>query len=200
MNYKIKIRRNILWLALPLAIAACQEASHQETEIASIHPELTEKLNRDSLTVPYTDTTNRKLYDRYRITTEQYMHSGNYGVGTMYRGNLAPLDNNSHAGAATYRNKLEEGMKGGVNFAGKYTIVSVDCGANCQRHYVIDRQTGKVLDRIESRMGATYNSDSRLLIINPPDSTRNYAQCTMCSPEAYVFENGKFRKVDQPAQ
>ncbi|RIJ41505.1 hypothetical protein [Pontibacter oryzae] len=176
MINKIKNRRNILWLVLPLAISACQESARQENDIASTHPELSEKLSRDSLTLPYTDTTNRKLYDRYRITTEQYMHSGDYGVGTMYRGKLAPLDESSHSDAPTHRSMLQKGMKEGVNFAGKYTVVSISCGTNCQQHYVIDRETGKVLDKIESRMGATFNTKSRLLIINPPDSTRNYAQ------------------------
>ncbi|TPE46059.1 hypothetical protein [Pontibacter mangrovi] len=182
-------------LALSVAAISCESSDRKQEGLAGTHPELAEELAEDSLTVPYSDTTGGGLYDRYRITTEQYLNSGHYGVGNMYRGKLAPLDEASHPDAKTYRTMLRKGLEEGINFAGKYTVVSVGCGTACQLHYVVDNQTGKVLDKLQGSMGAHYSADSRLFILNPPDSTVNYDACNNCSPEAYVFENGKFRKL-----
>ena len=184
-------------LVLPFALVACQENTQHEEGLASTHPELAEELTEDSLTVPYNKGAETDLYDRYRITTEQYMNSGNYSVGNMYRGRLAPLDEESHTEANTYRTVLRRGMEEGVNFAGKYTIVTIGCGTGCMQHFVVDRETGKVMDKLQSSMRARYSIDSRLLILNPPDSTVDYSQCQDCTPQAFVFENGKFRKLER---
>ncbi|ARS34814.1 hypothetical protein [Pontibacter actiniarum] len=197
MHKEIKKHLAPYLLLLPLALVGCQEKANHEGGLASTHPELAEELAEDTLTVPYSDTAGTKLYDRYRITTEQYLNSGNYSAGSMYRGKLAPLDESSHSDARTYRTMLREGMAEGVNFAAKYTLVTVGCGTGCQQHVVVDRETGKVLDKVQSSMGARYSEDSRLLIVNPPDSTVDYSQCNGCAPEAYVFENGRFRKLEQ---
>ena len=185
--------------AAGLAFAGCQQDSGkaEEGSLAETHPKLEKQLERRSVSEPITEGRNPELYQRYRITMEEYQNSRVYDVGNMYRGRLAPLDEESHSDAVTYRTALREGLKQGVNFAGKYTVVTVGCGTSCQRHYVVDRETGKVLDQIQSSVGAQYSADSRLFIINPPDSTINYQECSYCTPEAYVFENGKFRKAPE---
>ncbi|MCX2741623.1 hypothetical protein [Pontibacter anaerobius] len=194
---KIRSTFRLPLLLLPLGLLGCQQNTEQEEGLASTHPQLAEGLANDTLTVPYNDSTNAKLYNRYRITTEQYRSSGNYSVGNMYRGKLAPLDEDSHTDARTYRTILKQGMEQGVNFAGKYTVVSIGCGTSCQQHFVIDRQSGKVLDKIQGSMGASFSADSRLFILNPPDEAVNYSECKQCEPEAYTFEAGKFRKLEQ---
>lgn len=185
-------------LLLPLLLLGCREADDRDKGLAGTHPELAKDLAKDSLSVPYNDEASEELYNRYRITTEQYMESGNYSVANMYRGRLAPLDEGSHIDAPTFSSVLRKGLEEGVNFAGKYTVVSVGCGTNCQQHYVIDRETGKVLDKVQSSMGASFSADSRLFIVNPPDAAMNYKSCTDCTPKAYVFENSKFRVLKQP--
>lgn len=185
--------------ATVIALTACQQDRERQNEgsLAETHPKLEKQLARDSVSEPITEGRNPELYQRYRITMEEYRNSGNYDVGNMYRGRLAPLDEKSHSDAGTYKAALREGLKQGVNFAGKYTVVTVGCGTNCQKHFVIDRETGKILDELQSSIGAKYSPDSRLLIINPPDSTVNYQVCRNCAPEAYVFENGEFKKALQ---
>lgn len=186
-------------IAIALAFAACQQDREkpEEGSLAETHPKLEKQLARDSVSQPITEGRNPDLYQRYRITMEEYQRSGVYDVGNMYRGRLSPLDERSHTDASTYRTSLREGMKQGVNFAGKYTVVTIGCGTNCQVHFVVDRENGKVLDKLQSSAGAKYSPGSRLFIINPPDSTINYQECTYCTPQAYVFENGKFRKASQ---
>ncbi|WP_299757468.1 hypothetical protein [uncultured Pontibacter sp.] len=184
-------------LLLPLTLLGCQQGNENEDGLASTHPELAEDLAKDSLTVPYNDSTDRDLYDRYRISTEQYLNSGDYNVGNIYRGKLAPLDESSHTDAHTHRAVLQQGLEQGVNFAGKYTVVSIGCGTNCQEHFVIDRETGKVLDKIQSSTGASFNAQNHLFIVNPPDSAINYNACADCEPVAYKFENMKFQQLEQ---
>ena len=165
--------------------------------IASTHPELVEELAEDTIPMPISNNQNSDLYQRYRITMEEYQRSGRFDVADMYSGRLAPLDEASLTDALTYRTALVEGLKGGVNFAGRYTVVTVDCGTSCQLHYVVDRETGKVLDKLQSSAGAKYTSESTLFIINPPDSSNAYGECQDCVPEAYVYENGHFRRLPE---
>ncbi|WP_299824657.1 hypothetical protein [uncultured Pontibacter sp.] len=186
-------------LGLALALSGCQQDAEKETtgSLAETHPKLEQQLARDSVSEPVTDGRNPDLYQRYRITMEEYENSGNYEVGNMYRGLLSPLDENSHSEAKTNKSAINEGLKQGVNFAGKYTVVTVGCGTDCQMHYVVDRENGKVLDKLQGSKGATYTPTSRLFILNPPDSTINYNNCSNCTPEAYIFEEGKFKKAAQ---
>ncbi|MEJ8803784.1 hypothetical protein [Pontibacter sp. H249] len=186
-------------LILSLTLASCQQENEgaKEGNLAETHPKLEEQLENRTVSEPITEGRNPDLYQRYRITMDEYQNSRAYDVGNMYRGRLAPLDEKSHTDAATYRTALREGMKQGVNFAGKYTVVTIGCGTSCQRHYVINRENGKILDEMQSSVGAKYNANSHLFIVNPPDSTINYQECSNCTPEAYTFENGKFRKVSQ---
>ncbi|MBF9254352.1 hypothetical protein I2I11_13685 [Pontibacter sp. 172403-2] len=191
------MKKNLLKHTLLLAFAAtaCQPNTDEGKTIASTHPELEKQLARDSVKTPISSNENPDLYDQYRITLQEYESSGNYAVTDMYSGRLSPLDEADNAEAHTYKTALNEGLKEGVNFAGKYTVVTIGCGTGCQTHYVVDRETGRVLDKVQSSIGAKYSPDSRLFIINPPDSAINYNECQDCAPRAYVFEDGKFREA-----
>lgn len=62
----------------------------------------------------------------------------------------------------------------GANFAGKYSIASWSCGPKCQQSTIIDLESGAVVEHgIISFYGLSYSPDSRLLIINPKDTTRD---------------------------
>lgn len=184
-------------LLLPLALLSCRQESEEQGTIADTHPKLEEQLEKRSVKTPISDSLNPTLYDRYRITMEDYHQSGDYKVTDIYRGRLAPLDERSHTDARTFRTALQKGMKEGVNFAGKYTVITIGCGTSCQVHYVVNRENGKVLDKVQSSVGAKFSRESRLFIVNPPDSTINYEECNYCKPEAYVFEEGRFRKIEE---
>ncbi|MDO6391193.1 hypothetical protein Q4E40_13725 [Pontibacter sp. BT731] len=197
------MRKNILpHLLLPLSFvailgAACQQQTDEEKTIASTHPKLEERLQRDSLRGPDTLEQNPEIYERYRLRMDAYQSDEAFRVQEPYGGRLAPLDEASHADASQFREALQEGLKQGVNFAGRYTVVTVECGTTCQEHYVIDRQDGKILDKLQSSTGAQFSPDSRIFIVNPPDSSHNYVECPYCEPAAYVLEAGKFRKLPQ---
>jgi hypothetical protein len=197
------MRKNTLpYLLLPLTFvaimgAACQPQTDEEKTIASTHPKLEEHLQRDTVRMPITSEENPELYQRYRLRMDAYQSDEGFRVQEPYKGRLAPLDESSHGDAAKHGSALREGLKQGVNFAGRYTVVTVECGPTCQEHYVVDRQDGKVLDKLQSSSGAQFSPDSRIFIVNPPDSSQNYVDCPFCEPEAYVLEQGRFRKLPE---
>lgn len=179
---------------------SCQQRTEEDGTIASTHPQLQEQLSENTVETPVSGSENPDLYNRYRITTEEYQHSGQYDVGDMYRGRLAPLDENSHSDARTYRTAISNALQDGVNFAGKYTVVTVGCGTSCQLHLVVDRESGKVLDKLQGSAGASFAPGSRLFILNAPDSAINYTECPDCKPQAYEFVDGRFRKLPEAGQ
>ncbi|NEM97519.1 hypothetical protein [Pontibacter burrus] len=185
-----------LLLLLATATIACNSGSDEDKGIASTHPKLEKQLSRDSVNALMRNGEHAELYDHYRITTDEYMNSGNYNVPTMFRGKLAPIDERSHRNARDYVIALREGMKQGINFAGKYTVVTVGCGTTCQRHFIVDRESGKVVDMVQSSTGAKFSENSRIFIVNPPDSTLNYNECRYCTPEVYELADGKLKKVE----
>ncbi|EJF08160.1 hypothetical protein, partial [Pontibacter sp. BAB1700] len=139
------MRKNTLpYLLLPLSFvavlgAACQQQTDEEKTIASTHPKLEEHLQRDTVRMPITSEENPELYQRYRLRMEAYQSDEAFRVQETYQGHLAPLDEASHADVRQYRSALQEGLKQGINFAGRYTVVTVGCGTTCQEHYVVDR-------------------------------------------------------------
>lgn len=196
----IQMTKQLLYLPLfCLGLLSCQSGDNEEKTIASTHPKLEERLKVDSVRTPVDVDQEGDLYHRYRITMEEYETGGTYAVTNTFRGSPAPLDVTSHADARTHRTALAEGLQQGVNFAGRYTVVSIPCGDNCQTHYVVDRENGQVKDKVQSSAGARYSAESRLLIVNPADSTYNYSNCSTCEPKAYVLENGRLSEVNQAA-
>ncbi|MBB6611893.1 hypothetical protein H7F15_12650 [Pontibacter sp. Tf4] len=184
----------LLLLSATIAVA-CNSNSDEDKGLASTHPKLEKQLHRDSVNAATHPKEDLDQYEHYRITTEEYMNSGNYNVPNMFRGKLAPIDEESHKDARSFKIALREGMAKGVNFAGKYTVVSVGCGTTCQQHFIVDRETGKIVEKIQSSVGAKFSENSRIFIVNPPDSTLNYKECNYCTPEVYEMQNGKLVKV-----
>lgn len=78
-------------------------------------------------------------------------------------------------------------------FAGHYTLASWGCGSPCQASVIIDRRTGKIYDSPTASVGFDFQKDSRMLIVNPPDSLNYYNKdCIYCKPEVYILnENTK---------
>ncbi|MEJ8755656.1 hypothetical protein WG947_01495 [Pontibacter sp. H259] len=186
-----------LLLLFATIIMACNTDKNEDKSIGSTHPKLEKQLDRDTANLAMRNEENAGLYQRYRITTEEYEKSGDYSTGEMFRGRLAPLKEDSHPNARGSIIALRQGMTKGVNFAGKYTVVTVECGTNCQEHFIVDRENGKIIDKLKGSAGAKYTLESRLFILNPADSTRNYTNCQNCTPQAYELVNGKLKKLDK---
>lgn len=91
-----------------------------------------------------------------------------------FSGTPAEADLNTSPIGNTFRTRLREGAAQGPNFAGSFTVVQWGCGTNCAQFAIIDAETGEIYDvpwGVET--GLDYNLDSRLIVLNPPEPTRN---------------------------
>jgi hypothetical protein len=87
----------------------------------------------------------------------------------------------------------EEVSSKGVNFAGHFCFVYWGCGSPCQMSAVVDMKTGKVYNGINASNGYEYRKDSRLLIVNPPDSANWYNKNIFWQqPSQYIWTGKKF--------
>ena len=89
------------------------------------------------------------------------------------------VDLKSHKNARIFRTNLREAAKGGVNFAGHYTIATWGCGTNCTESGIIDQRNGRVffprqLEGVGNGLAAwsddletlVFKPESNLLILN----------------------------------
>jgi hypothetical protein len=84
----------------------------------------------------------------------------------------------------------------GVNFAGHFCFVYWGCGSPCKLSAVVDMKTGKAYNGINSEIGYEFKKDSKLLIVNPPDSTGWYNKNEIWQhPSQYIWTGSKFIKL-----
>ncbi len=87
--------------------------------------------------------------------------------------------------------------KSGVNFAGKFCFVYWGCGSPCQISAVVDMESGIVYNGLPSALGYEFKKDSKILIVNPPDSSGYYPKNTWVDyPTEYIWTGKKFEKLN----
>ena len=138
----------------------------------------------------YGDTTIEKDKISYAsIKFEPYISFDDFSVNTIDHKKYAELNLKSNKVANNFRTKLKEGYSADTaNFAGHYTFVYWGCGSTCQSSLLIDRKTGEVYDSPGASLGFDFRVDSRMLIINPPDTNDFYDDCFYCKPIIYIFD------------
>jgi hypothetical protein len=111
-------------------------------------------------------------------------------------GKQAPINWKSNPSARRFRTVIKEGVKRGVNFAGHYCIVQWGCGTLCQSWVIVDLDNGKIYDGISTCRGLDYRSDSRLIILDPPDGKNGEYSDNFCmSPTVYQWKHNKLDKL-----
>ena len=122
------------------------------------------------------------------IKFEPYISFNDFRVDSIYTGRNAPLDLASRKGAKRYKTMITEGYESQLtNFAGHYIIASWGCGAPCHMGYLMDRTTGKVYNIPYAELGYDFRQNSRMLIVNPPDSLGFYNDF-FGKPSIYVWD------------
>ncbi|MEC4891419.1 MAG: hypothetical protein SAL07_03555 [Oscillatoria sp. PMC 1051.18] len=120
-----------------------------------------------------------------------------YPASEVFTGNPAAVDLNSHPQARRFRTALQEGIKNGANFAGKYAVVTIGCGTSCQQIAIVDVSTGKVfMSEVGSELGVKHRLDSRLLVINPPENLENINLPEELKTQYFVWENNSLRSLN----
>ncbi len=147
----------------------------------------------DSLTNPQSKKA-RPSIDKDTIASslikfEPHVGFNDFKVSSIDHKKYADLDLQSNREAVHFRTQLQEGYQAKkANFAGHYTFVDWGCGSPCQSSLLIDRTTGRIYDSPTASLGYEFRIDSRMLIVNPPDSTGFYEDCYYCKPIIYIFD------------
>lgn len=116
----------------------------------------------------------------------------------VYSGPISNPDFNSLQGSRTYRTRIREGMKKGVNFAGHFAVITIGCGTGCNFSFVADLKTGALetfpLGGEEYQgLSLDYRADSRLVRADwygTADWTNGPVYC-----EEYLLSNNKFIRI-----
>lgn len=92
-----------------------------------------------------------------------------YPVIEQYLGGVAQIDFTNHELLEEFSSVMQASLNDfGVNFAGKYSVITWGCGVDCQNSTVIDVSNGEIVEYgLITAYGLSYSPDSRLLIINP---------------------------------
>jgi|WetSurMetagenome_2_1015567.scaffolds.fasta_scaffold67048_1 hypothetical protein len=149
------------------------------------------------------DTTIDNSKIRYfKIKFEPYISFTDYKVYKVYKGKKAPIDYNSNKTAKMFKTRITEGYKKeGANFAGHYCFIYWGCGSPCQESAIVDLTDGKVYDGPSGGNGYDFCINSRMLIVNPPDSDGFYIGCFWAHPEIWIFNERtkKFSEIKSAA-
>lgn len=110
------------------------------------------------------------------------------------------IDLGSYARASYeyFRDDLIKGFNRPANFAGKYLTLMTGCGTGCQTYWIVNKETGNIVDRLATGAGIETRLESRLLVRNPvkPGYAGYDLPLSQYSPmdlpiEYYVVENDK---------
>ena len=120
-----------------------------------------------------------------------------YPVKEIYRGPLpAKLNFSTCTWGKMYKTMTQYGFEQGVAFAGHYAFAAWGCGSNCQSCSVIDLHTGNVYAGPDAMNGYQFRIDSRVLVVNRPDSNGLYGNCAYCTPEQYLWTGTSFVRLE----
>lgn len=93
-----------------------------------------------------------------------------YRVSDVYRGPVKlPNFKGAQRDYVFFRTRLRDGMRAGANFAGRFALIEIGCGAGCRAVYVGDISTGAVSKfplggEDNMYLDLKYQTDSRLVI------------------------------------
>jgi hypothetical protein len=124
-----------------------------------------------------------------------------YPATERFAGRTAAPDYASNPEVRRFASHIDAGARRPVNFAGSYTIVTWPCLSLCVSVVAVDKRTGRIIAAPEAYNGLSFRSDSRLLVINPPEhippALRANPPAEM-RPEYYEFTGTEFRRLDYP--
>ncbi len=157
----------------------------------------TQGIEQEVLVVCYNDHIELKPKSFFNKTFEDF----NVKIENI---NSVPIDYNSNKIAKQFKTVISEQYVKGINFAGHYSITEWGCGSNCFETAITDIKTGKVYAGPTSydvggvrfdRQYIDFRPDSKLIIINPPDSLGFYDQGMFDKPGYYLWENNKLIRL-----
>ena len=120
---------------------------------------------------------------------EPYVSFNDYKIGQMFKGKKSAINYRSNSLGSQLKTRLTETYEeDGLNFAGHYCFVHWGCGSPCQESAIIDLTDGKIYNGLGASNGFNFKKDSRMLIVNPPDSAGFYDDCFYCHPQIWILD------------
>jgi hypothetical protein len=120
---------------------------------------------------------------------EPYISFEDFKVGEVYVGKKMKIDYSSNRIAREYKTVITEGYSDReANFGGHYCFISWGCGQPCSFFVLVDVIDGKVYEGLMSPLGFDFRKDSRMIIVNAPDSSGFYDDCAYCHPEIWIWD------------
>ncbi len=116
----------------------------------------------------------------------------------IYKGKLKSPDFSSLPGSKRFITRITEGCKEGVNFAGKYTLITWGCGSPCQSGVIVDRTNGKIYGDYSTAYGSEFRKDSKLIILNSELIEPNKKLIwfhSMVNLEYKIWDKNKFQNI-----
>ena len=135
----------------------------------------------------------------FRFNAYEQIPFENFKIDTTQSLNKKAIRYQSNPTARRFKTRITKDYKEkGRNFAGHYCFIYWGCGSPCKASAVVDLETGNVYDGPSSSLGYDYRKDSRLLIVNPTDTTGFFVNCPYCILEKWVWNEQKkqFAKLD----
>ncbi|WP_182417262.1 hypothetical protein [Bartonella sp. HY038] len=134
------------------------------------------------------------------ISPAQAQKFENYPATQIYKGKQAKLQLTKDNGGLTFKTRITEAAKKGVNFAGQYSIVEIGCGSSCLIAYVVDLKSGKLFSfplggEENYQMQLQYKPNSRLIKVVWNDI--NAAQNKACVIEYLEMQKDKFKTINR---
>lgn len=128
---------------------------------------------------------------------------------TVEKARAKSIDFRNSPGARSFRTRLTEGLREGVNFAGRYILTGWGCGTGCISGAIIDARTGRVYFPIQlaaMAAGTTddggyieeplrYQKNSRLLIITGVPGTPEGRPELSMGEYFYEWRNNRLRLI-----
>ena len=206
-NIRNYIRPLITVLALTVLTFSCNDnrknISHNATTADSSNIQTKDSFTKKMTTIKTTtgiiyQTENVRLHGDTTIEKEKISYSSlrfepyiafeDFKVTRIDNKRHAPINLESNKYANNFRTRLRDAYAADTaNFGGHYTFVTWGCGASCQSSMLIDRQTGKIYESPEASCGYEFRVNSRMLIVNPPDTSGFYDDIFDYKPAIYIF-------------
>jgi hypothetical protein len=129
---------------------------------------------------------------------------------TVEEARVKAIDFKRNPDARTFRTRLSEALRSGVNFAGHYVVAGWGCGTGCISGAIIDTRTGNVYWPEQFNAMATwygesdytdkpvdYRKNSRLLIITGiPGQSDDDAPQKPSGVYYYEWKNNRLRQLE----
>ena len=123
-------------------------------------------------------------------------------LNSVSKNHKLKLNTNLNSFTNRYRTMIKQSYEDGkVNFGGKYIVNYWGCGSPCQVGVAINVESGGIIELPTASLGYEFQRNSRLLILNPPDSLNNYIKdCSYCTPELYYLDTIKGEFISKQSE